>query len=59
VEETAAAVSVGNGRAVATVAVSGAAAQVDAPACHVCGTIMTRSGSCYRCGNCGTTSGCS
>jgi len=36
-----------------------AASQVDAPACHVCGTIMSRSGSCYRCGNCGATSGCS
>ena len=33
--------------------------QVDAPACRECGAIMTRSGSCYRCGNCGWTSGCS
>jgi ribonucleoside-diphosphate reductase alpha chain len=33
--------------------------QRDAPACHVCGTLMTRSGTCYRCGNCGSTSGCS
>jgi len=31
----------------------------DAPACKECGAIMTRSGSCYRCGNCGWTSGCS
>ncbi len=31
----------------------------DAPACSDCGAIMTRNGSCYRCGNCGTTSGCS
>ena len=31
----------------------------DAPACKECGAIMTRSGSCYRCGNCGSTSGCS
>ncbi len=31
----------------------------DAPACKDCGAIMTRSGSCYRCGNCGSTSGCS
>ncbi len=30
----------------------------DAPACPACGTMMTRSGSCYRCGNCGATSGC-
>jgi ribonucleoside-diphosphate reductase alpha chain len=31
----------------------------DAPACKECGSIMTRNGSCYRCGNCGWTSGCS
>ena len=31
----------------------------DAPACSTCGTLMTRNGSCYRCGNCGATSGCS
>ena len=33
--------------------------QADAPSCHYCGAIMTRNGSCYRCGNCGSTSGCS
>ncbi len=33
--------------------------QADAPSCHYCGGIMTRNGSCYRCGNCGSTSGCS
>lgn len=33
--------------------------QEDAPPCHVCGTIMYRGGSCYKCGNCGATSGCS
>lgn len=33
--------------------------QTDAPACSVCGTIMMRSGVCYRCPNCGVTSGCS
>jgi ribonucleoside-diphosphate reductase alpha chain len=33
--------------------------QADAPACKECGAIMTRSGSCYRCANCGSTSGCS
>jgi ribonucleoside-diphosphate reductase alpha chain len=32
--------------------------QRDAPACHVCGTLMSRSGTCYRCDNCGATSGC-
>jgi ribonucleoside-diphosphate reductase alpha chain len=31
----------------------------DAPACAECGSIMTRNGSCYKCGNCGGTSGCS
>lgn len=31
----------------------------DAPPCHECGTIMIRSGICYRCTNCGATSGCS
>jgi ribonucleoside-diphosphate reductase alpha chain len=32
--------------------------QEDAPPCSTCGSIMVRSGSCYKCGNCGTTSGC-
>ena len=31
----------------------------DAPSCQVCGSIMTRNGSCYRCMSCGSTSGCS
>lgn len=31
----------------------------DAPSCHLCGAIMTRNGSCYRCQSCGSTSGCS
>jgi len=31
----------------------------DAPSCSFCGAIMTRNGSCYRCGSCGSTSGCS
>jgi ribonucleoside-diphosphate reductase alpha chain len=33
--------------------------QQDAPSCHECGSIMVRNGSCYKCGNCGSTSGCS
>jgi ribonucleoside-diphosphate reductase alpha chain len=33
--------------------------QQDAPACANCGWIMSRSGTCYRCENCGSTSGCS
>jgi len=31
----------------------------DSPACNICGALMVRSGSCYRCTNCGSTSGCS
>jgi len=34
-------------------------AQDDAPSCHDCGAIMVRSGACYKCLNCGATSGCS
>jgi ribonucleoside-diphosphate reductase alpha chain len=33
--------------------------QADSPPCHVCGSIMVRSGTCYKCFNCGATSGCS
>ena len=33
--------------------------QQDAPSCSDCGSIMVRNGSCYKCLNCGTTSGCS
>jgi ribonucleoside-diphosphate reductase alpha chain len=33
--------------------------QSDAPPCHECGSIMIRSGSCYKCLECGSTSGCS
>ncbi len=33
--------------------------QADAPPCHECGSIMIRSGSCYKCLECGSTSGCS
>jgi ribonucleoside-diphosphate reductase alpha chain len=32
--------------------------QSDAPPCSECGTIMVRAGACYKCPNCGTTSGC-
>jgi ribonucleoside-diphosphate reductase alpha chain len=31
----------------------------DSPACFECGSIMVRNGSCYKCLNCGSTSGCS
>src|ERR1700704_1718351 len=33
--------------------------QEDAPACSDCGSIMIRNGTCYKCLNCGGTSGCS
>ena len=31
----------------------------DAPMCHNCGAVMIRNGSCYKCLDCGETSGCS
>ncbi|MBI4227023.1 MAG: hypothetical protein HY600_01970, partial [Candidatus Omnitrophica bacterium] len=33
--------------------------QVDAPPCPDCGAMMVRNGNCYKCFNCGSTSGCS
>ncbi len=36
-----------------------AAVATDAPMCMECGGMMTRNGSCYKCENCGGTSGCS
>ncbi|MHB0972132.1 MAG: vitamin B12-dependent ribonucleotide reductase [Thermoanaerobaculia bacterium] len=33
--------------------------QQDAPTCSDCGAIMVRNGACYKCVNCGSTSGCS
>jgi ribonucleoside-diphosphate reductase alpha chain len=35
------------------------AAVDDAPSCSECGSLMVRNGSCYKCENCGATSGCS
>lgn len=32
--------------------------QADAPSCSTCGSIMIRAGACYKCENCGNTSGC-
>ena len=31
----------------------------DAPVCYECGSLMVRNGACYKCLNCGSTSGCS
>jgi ribonucleoside-diphosphate reductase alpha chain len=33
--------------------------QGDAPSCSECGSLMVRNGACYKCHNCGATSGCS
>ena len=53
----------GNGESAETVVSTGVArttnGQSDSPACATCGSIMIRSGTCYRCQNCGSTSGCS
>ena len=35
------------------------AAQADTPSCAECDSIMVRNGSCYKCLNCESTSGCS
>jgi ribonucleoside-diphosphate reductase alpha chain len=57
----------GNGKAGATSAIAASLSaertafkiQEDAPSCADCGSIMVRNGSCYKCLNCGSTSGCS
>jgi ribonucleoside-diphosphate reductase alpha chain len=33
--------------------------QTDAPPCPTCGSITVRNGACYKCLNCGSTTGCS
>jgi ribonucleoside-diphosphate reductase alpha chain len=52
------AVAGGSGTRVAKVPYA-IANQADAPSCSDCGAIMIRNGSCYKCANCGGTSGCS
>lgn len=37
----------------------GSTATGDAPSCSTCGMLMVPNGSCYKCVNCGSTSGCS
>jgi ribonucleoside-diphosphate reductase alpha chain len=44
---------------VPSVGALGFSPQADAPSCSDCGSIMVRNGSCYKCLNCGATSGCS
>ena len=66
--------STGNGRLASGSSANGAGAVVaslgagqkvafsvsaDSPSCMDCGSIMVRNGSCYKCLNCGSTSGCS
>ena len=46
------------GRSVGAAAVQETTA-TDAPPCPECGSVMVPNGSCYRCANCGSTSGCS
>jgi ribonucleoside-diphosphate reductase alpha chain len=41
------------------VAAAAKSMQSDAPACSTCGHITIRSGTCYKCLNCGTSMGCS
>jgi ribonucleoside-diphosphate reductase alpha chain len=52
------AVAGGSGAALPTARL-GFVNQADAPSCSVCGAIMVRNGACYKCTNCGGTSGCS
>jgi ribonucleoside-diphosphate reductase alpha chain len=49
----------GSGSMHAADALAGMIDMGDAPSCHVCGSIMVRNGSCYKCMSCGSTSGCS
>ena len=55
----------GNGHALSAITASLGTTKVsftvqeDAPSCAECGSIMVRNGSCYKCLNCGSTSGCS
>jgi ribonucleoside-diphosphate reductase alpha chain len=50
---TAVVASLGGGQKVAF------SVSADSPSCADCGSIMVRNGSCYKCLNCGATSGCS
>jgi ribonucleoside-diphosphate reductase alpha chain len=47
------------GKATSAPATLGFSPQSDAPTCPDCGSIMIRNGACYKCWNCGATSGCS
>jgi len=44
---------------IATAPVPPARFSLDAPICDACGSLTVRSGTCHRCPNCGSTTGCS
>jgi ribonucleoside-diphosphate reductase alpha chain len=48
-----------NGTSLDAVNVAAKSMQSDAPACNTCGHITVRSGTCYKCLNCGNSMGCS
>jgi ribonucleoside-diphosphate reductase alpha chain len=48
-----------NGTGLDAVNVAAKSMQSDAPACNTCGHITIRSGTCYKCLNCGNSMGCS
>jgi ribonucleoside-diphosphate reductase alpha chain len=48
-----------NGSSMDAVNVAAKSMQSDAPACNTCGHITIRSGTCYKCLNCGNSMGCS
>jgi ribonucleoside-diphosphate reductase alpha chain len=48
-----------NGSSLDAVNVAAKSMQSDAPACNTCGHITIRSGTCYKCLNCGNSMGCS
>jgi ribonucleoside-diphosphate reductase alpha chain len=48
-----------NGTSLDAVNVAAKSMQSDAPACNTCGHITIRSGTCYKCLNCGNSMGCS
>jgi ribonucleoside-diphosphate reductase alpha chain len=51
--------SVAEGGSMDNVTAAAKSMQSDAPACSTCGHITIRSGTCYKCLNCGTSMGCS
>ena len=53
------AVVVNEGGSMDNVTAAAKSMQSDAPACSTCGHITIRSGTCYKCLNCGTSMGCS